>query len=486
VPLVAGVDSSTTATKVEVRDLDSGRVVGSGSSPHPPTRPPRSEQPPEAWWSAFEAAWLQAGAPDVASISVAGQQHGMVALDHDRRVVRPAKLWNDTESAPEAAWLVGRLPGGRHAWADACGLVPVASFTISKLAWLRRHEPEAWERLAHVVLPHDWLTLELTGRLVTDRGDASGTGYWSAASGAYRHDLLALVDPTRDWSSVVPAVLGPLEAAGEWNGALVGPGTGDNMAGALGVGLRTGDVVVSIGTSGTVYGVSDEPTADASGIVAGFADATGRYLPLVCTLNATKVTDAVRGLLGVDHDELDRLALSGPPGAGGLTLLPYLDGERTPDRPDATGVLAGLRSDVRREQLARTAVEGVVCGLLDGLDALGAFAPTVGQLIVVGGGARSRAYRQVLADLSGRDVLVPQVGEQVATGACVQAAAVAAGGEPADVADAWKLGAGDVVEPGAGVTAAADVRAAYAALRDAAAELPGAESVAQQQDVRQE
>jgi xylulokinase len=486
VPLVAGVDSSTTATKVEVRDLDSGRVVGSGSSPHPPTRPPRSEQPPEAWWSAFEAAWLQAGAPDVAAISVAGQQHGMVALDHDRRVVRPAKLWNDTESAPEAAWLVGRLPGGRHAWADACGLVPVASFTISKLAWLRRHEPEAWERLAHVVLPHDWLTLELTGRLVTDRGDASGTGYWSAASGAYRHDLLALVDPTRDWSSVVPAVLGPLEAAGEWNGALVGPGTGDNMAGALGVGLRTGDVVVSIGTSGTVYGVSDEPTADASGIVAGFADATGRYLPLVCTLNATKVTDAVRGLLGVDHDELDRLALSGPPGAGGLTLLPYLDGERTPDRPDATGVLAGLRSDVRREELARTAVEGVVCGLLDGLDALGAFAPTVGQLIVVGGGARSRAYRQVLADLSGRDVLVPQVGEQVATGACVQAAAVAASGEPADVADAWKLGAGDVVEPGAGVTAAADVRAAYAALRDAAAELPGAESVAQQPDVRQE
>ena len=161
-------------------------------------------------------------------------------------------------------------------------------------------------------------------------------------------------------------------------------------------------MVVSIGTSGTVYGVSDQPTADASGIVAGFADATGRHLPLVCTLNATKVTDAVRRLLGVDHEELDRLALAGAPGAGGLTLLPYLDGERTPDRPNATGVLAGLRSDVGREQLARAAVEGVVCGLLDGLDALAAFAPTGGQLIVVGGGARSRAYRQVLADLSGR------------------------------------------------------------------------------------
>jgi xylulokinase len=465
-PLVAGVDSSTTATKVEVRDLDTGRVVGRGSSPHPPTQPPRSEQDPDAWWAAFEAAWRAAGAPSVAAIAVAGQQHGMVALDQDRRIVRPAKLWNDTESAPEAAWLVDRLPGGRQAWADACGLVPVASFTISKLAWLRRHEPDAWARLAHVLLPHDWLTLQLTGRLVTDRGDASGTGYWSAARGTYCLDLLALVDPERDWSSVVPPVLGPLDAAGDWNGAVVAPGTGDNMAGALGVGLRPGDVVVSIGTSGTVYGVSSEPVADPSGSVAGFADATGHHLPLVCTLNATKVTDAVRRLLGVDHEELDRLARAAAPGAGGLILLPYLDGERTPDRPDATGVLAGLRSDVGRDQLARAAIEGVVCGLLDGLDALAAFAPTGGQLILLGGGARSRAYRQVVADLAGRDVVIPHDDEQVAAGACVQAAAVATGAAPADVADAWHLGAGAVVEPGPGATTAADVRAAFARLRD--------------------
>jgi glycerol kinase len=182
--LVAGVDSSTTATKVEVRDLDSGKVVGRGSSPHPPTRPPRSEQDPAAWWAAFEAAWGQAASPEVAAISVAGQQHGMVALDADRRVIRPAKLWNDTESAPDAARLIERLPGGRAAWADACGLVPVASFTITKLSWLRRHEPEAWPRLAHVVLPHDWLTYRLTGRLATDRGDASGTGYFDATAKA--------------------------------------------------------------------------------------------------------------------------------------------------------------------------------------------------------------------------------------------------------------------------------------------------------------
>jgi xylulokinase len=466
--LVAGIDSSTTATKVEVRELASGRIVGHGSAPHPSTHPPRSEQDPATWWAAFESAWQQAGAPQVSAISVAGQQHGMVALDEQRRVIRPAKLWNDTESAPDAAWLVGQLPGGRAAWADACGLVPVASFTITKLSWMHRCEPDAWLRLTHVVLPHDWITFQLTGRLTTDRGDASGTGYWSAATGAYREDLLAVVDD-RDWSTVVPPVLGPVEAAGEWHGALVGPGTGDNMAGALGVGLRPGDVAVSIGTSGTVYAVSDTPTADASGIVAGFADATGRHLPLVCTLNATKVTDAVARLLGVDHDGLAALALAAPPGAAGLTLLPYLDGERTPDRPTATGVLAGIRSDVTREQLARAAVEGVVCGLLDGLDALAALAPVDGRLVLGGGGAHSRAYRQVLADLCGREVLVPRGDQQVATGACVQAAAVATGVEPADIADRWELGRGDVVEPGRAATAAADVRAAYAAVRDASA-----------------
>lgn len=467
--LVAGVDSSTTATKVEVRELDSGRVVGRGSAPHPRTHPPRSEQDPAAWWGAFESAWRHAGAPDVAAVSVAGQQHGMVALDEHRTVIRPAKLWNDTESAPDAEWLIAQLPGGSDAWAEACGVVPVASITITKLSWLHRSEPEAWTRLAHVLLPHDWLTLQLTGRLATDRGDASGTGYWSAATGSYCFDLLALVDGERDWTDVVPPVLGPRDVVGEWRGAQVGPGTGDNMAGALGVGLRPGDVAVSIGTSGTVYAVSDAPTADPSGAVAGFADASGRHLPLVCTLNATKVTDAVAGLLGIDHTGLDELALAAPPGAGGLSLLPYLDGERTPNRPAATGVLSGLRSDVSREQLARAAVEGVVCGLLDGLDALRAVAPVSGRLVLVGGGAHSQAYRQVLADLSGRTVLVPRGDQQVATGACVQAAAVATGAEAADIADRWRLGEGDELEPGPGASAATDIRAAYDALRDAMA-----------------
>ena len=439
-----------------------------GSRPHVTTQPPRSEQDPAGWWEAFEGAWSDAGVPDVAAIAVAGQQHGMVALDADLHVIRPAKLWNDTESAADAAWLLEQLDGGAAAWAEACGSVPVAAFTVTKLSWLHRKEPESWDRLAHVVLPHDWLTSRLTDRLVTDRGDASGTGYWSPHTGTYRWDLLGIVDAERDWSSVVPDVLAPLEPAGTWRRAVVAPGTGDNMAAALGVGLRPGDVAISIGTSGTVYAVSDHPTADPSGAVAGFADATGPLPPAglhaqrdeghggrprVCSMSTTARSTTSCSIRA--------------PGAHGLTLLPYLDGERTPNRPDATGVLAGLRTDVARADLARAAVEGVVCGLLDGLDALSAFAPCDGRLVVVGGGARSAGYRAVLADLAGREVVVPRADEHVAAGACVQAAAVLTGTEPAEIADSWGLRAGEVVEPGPGSTDAEQVRASYASLRDA-------------------
>lgn len=465
---VAGVDSSTQSTKVEVRDLETGALVARAGAPHPATTPPRSEQDPQAWWTAFTTAWDAVGAPEVAAISVAGQQHGMVALDADRQVIRPAKLWNDTESAPDAGWLLKQLPGRAADWVEACGSVPVASFTVTKLSWLHRSEPEAWARLAHVLLPHDWLTMQLTGELVTDRGDASGTGYWSPATGEYRWDLLGIVDRDRDWTDVVPEVLDPLAAAGTWRGATVAAGTGDNMAAALGLGLRPGDVVISLGTSGVVSAVSDRPTADASGLVAGFADATGRYLPLVCTLNATKVTEWVRALLGVDHDRFDALALDAEPGAGGLTLLPYFDGERTPNRPAATGVLGGIRSATTPAQLARAAVEGVACSLLDAFDALAAHVPVDGRVFLVGGGARSAAYRQVLADLLDRPLLLPGNDEAVATGACVQAAALLEQIEPADVAARWAATSAPVatVTPGAGRAAAEQIRAAYADRRD--------------------
>ncbi len=464
VRLVAGVDSSTQSAKIEVRDLDTGAVVARGAAPHPATTPPRSEQDPQAWWAAFETAWAATGSPHLEAISVAGQQHGMVVLDADRQVIRPAKLWNDTESAADAGWLVDQLPGGAADWAAAVGSVPVAAFTATKLSWLHRTEPDNWAKLAHVVLPHDWMTLRLTGELVTDRGDASGTGYWSPSSGEYRWDMLAIIDNERDWSTVVPRVAGATEVVGDWKGVDVACGTGDNMAAALGLGLQPGVAVLSLGTSGTAYAVSNGSTADATGAVAGFADATGRYLPLACTLNATKVTDAIARLLGVDHDEFDRLALATPAGAGGVTILPYFDGERTPNLPKSTGLVAGMRSDISRQQVARAAVEGVVCGLLDALDALGAQTP-LSAVRLVGGGARSAAFRHVVAELSDLPVTLADAEEAVATGACVQAAAIALGVSHGDVADQWGLGVGTSLAASTGDTAG--VRARYADLRSA-------------------
>ena len=472
VRLVAGIDSSTQSTKVEVRDADTGALVASGRARHPQTSPPRSEQDPAAWWSAFESAWKKAGSPHVAALSVAGQQHGMVATDAAGDPVRPAKLWNDTETAPDAAWLIKKL-GSAEAWAAAVGTVPVASLTITKLSWLHRSEADAWSRMRHVCLPHDWLTWKLSGRLATDRGDASGTGYWSPIEERYRYDLLEIVGAELDWPAMLPPVLGPVERAGVWEAApgrpLVACGTGDNMAAALGTGLGVGEISMSLGTSGTVYAVSDRPTSDATGAVAGFADASGRFLPLVCTLNATKVTDAVARLLGIDDERLSVLALDGSAGADGVSVLPWFDGERTPNRPDATGIIAGLRSDVTREQLARAAFEGVVCGLLDGIDALDAAGVSVegASIALVGGGAHSPAYRRIVADLSGMRVVVPEDAEHVAKGACVQAAALLHGAPVAEIAHSWRGQAVAEIDPDPDVDRAA-IREVYGAVRDLA------------------
>ena len=473
-PLVLGVDSSTQSTKVEARRLDSGERVGIGRAPHPPTTPPRSEQDPRAWWRALVEATAQLGElrRDVVAISVAGQQHGLVVSGEDLEPLRPAKLWNDTESAAQAARLVEDL--GAQRWARECGSVPVAAFTVTKLAWLVEHEPGILGRVAAVGLPHDWITARLCGRHVTDRGDASGTGWFDAGDpagtppGRVCGDLLAAAlvgapagagDVDR-WESMLPQVLGPREAAGSLRGTaadelglpravLVGPGTGDNMAAALGLGLREGDVAFSLGTSGTVYAVAGERTADATGAVAGFADATGRYLPLVCTLNATKVTDTVARWLGVGLDELSDMALAADPGNGAVpVLVPYFDGERTPDLPDAAGSITGLRNSTTTEELALAAHDGVLGGLLEGLSALrSAGVAADARVFLVGGGARSAAYRVRLAELTGRTVRVPTEEESVAAGAAVQAAVVAGGSDAQDpfaaICERWGLGAGE-------------------------------------------
>lgn len=444
--LVAGIDSSTQSCKVVVCDADTGQVVRSGRAPHPAG----TEVDPSAWWDALLAAIDDAGGfADVAAVSVAGQQHGMVVLDAEGRVIRPALLWNDTRSAPAATQLIAEV--GAHDYANRTGLVPVASFTATKLRWLRDTEPENAARVEAVALPHDWLTWRLRGfgpaqesadgphleELITDRSDASGTGYWNPNSGRYDHELLELA---LGHAAMLPRVMKPGAHGGETaarpehgirTGRVIGVGAGDNAAAALGLGASTGDVVVSIGTSGTVFAVTDSASHDESGTVAGFADAAGGFLPLVATLNAARVLDSVAALLGVDHSELGRLALEARPGAGGAVLQPYFEGERTPNLPDATATLFGLSlTSTTRANLARAAIEGMLCGLADGLDAIRAQGVEARRILLIGGAAQNEAVATIAGQVFDVPVEVPSPAEYVALGAAVQAAWALTGTRP--------------------------------------------------------
>jgi xylulokinase len=412
---VAGVDSSTQSCKVVVRDAASGALVRQGREAHPDG----TEVDPEAWWHALQAAIATAGGlDDVEMVSVGGQQHGMVCLDEAGAVVRPALLWNDVRSAGASNDLVAEL--GAQAWAEAVGSVPLPSFTVTKLRWLATHEPDNAQRTAAVCLPHDWLTWRLLGTgslddLVTDRSDASGTGYFDSRTDSYRRDLL---ERALGKDVVLPRVLGPSEHVGGRYGA----GAGDNAASMLGVDAGE-DTVVSLGTSGVVTARSAHQTSDPSGIVAGFADATGAFLPLVCTLNAARVLDATARMLGVDHARFSDLALSAPPGAEGVVVVPYLDGERTPNLPHASGAVHGLTThNSTPANLARAAVEGMLCGLAAGLDALAGQGVATSGVRLVGGAAASPAVRRIAPSIFGLPVTVPAPGEYVADGAARQAA----------------------------------------------------------------
>ncbi len=451
--LVAGVDSSTQSCKVVVRDLETGAVVRAGRASHPEG----TEVDPNLWWDALLAAIADAGGlADVAAISISGQQHGMVVLDASGAVIRPALLWNDTRSAQAALDLIAEV--GAAEFAARTGSVPVASFTITKLRWLADAEPDNAARVAAVALPHDWLTWRLRGygpenpvltELTTDRSDASGTCYFNPVTNEYDLDLLNRAlrrSPNSGGGGepVLPNVLGPGESAGQVAAApelgegvpelgevVVGVGAGDNAGAALGLGAAAGDVIVSIGTSGTVFAVTETPSRDATGTVAGFADASGAYLPLVATLNAARVLDAMGRLLNVNHDELGTLALAAEPGSGGAVLHPYFEGERTPNLPHATATLSGLTlSSTSRENLARAAIEGMLCGLADGLDAVLAQGVAAKRLLLIGGAAQNPAVSTIASQVFDVPVVVPEPAEYVAFGAAVQAAWALTGARP--------------------------------------------------------
>ncbi len=454
--LVLGIDSSTQSSKALLLRAEDGSTVATGRQAHPDG----TEVDPRAWLAAVDAAARDL-LPRAAAVAVGGQQHGMVALDDDGEPVRDALLWNDTRSASSANDLIAEM-GGPQACAEAVGSVLVASLTVTKLRWVRDNEPQAAQRIRRVLLPHDYLTWHLSDRTAapsTDRGDASGTGYWSPRDDAWRPDLAAAaVGHEVD----LPRVAGPAEVVGRVpsSGAAIGAGTGDNMAAALGLGAVDGDVIVSIGTSGVASMVTGTPSADASGLVTGFADATGRFLPLVCTLNASRVLDLTARLLGVDHDRLSELALAGAPGAHGLTLLPYLDGERTPNRPDASGTLHGLTTQTTPEDLARAAVEGLLCSLADAVNHLTqATGAAPRRVLLVGGGARSAAVCALAPAILALPVVVPRADEYVARGAARQAAwALSGASEPPQ----WPMPDQRTYE----AEPTPDVRARYAELKD--------------------
>ena len=437
---VMGVDSSTQSVKVVVRDAESGALIASSSRPHPDG----TEVDPEHWWVALQAAIADVGGLDgIEAISIAGQQHGMVVLDEHGEVIRPALLWNDTRTAEAAAALnqeflnIHELVGSRL----------VASFTVTKLRWLRDHEPEKARRVRAVALPHDWLSWKLSGSteltdLFTDRSDASGTGYFDSASNVYRMDILEAALGHSD--VILPKITEPY-SFGYDNGSLrIAAGIGDNAGGALGVGAGVGDVVISLGTSGTAFAVSSTPTYESTGIVAGFADATGNYLPLACTLNAAKVFDTVAKSFGLSHEQFSEAALSADSGASGIRFLPHLDGERTPNRPDATGSIFGItHQNMSVANICRASIEGVIAGLAFAVKKLEELGVEKKRFILIGGASRSEAVQRIASEILGSEIIVMSPGEYVADGAARQASWALLGGE----LPTWDIGEFVTVTP---------------------------------------
>ncbi len=440
--LVVGIDSSTQSCKVLVCDAATLEVIREAKTSHPDG----TEVDPELWWLALKAAIQQAGGlGGVKALSVGGQQHGLVALNSDGRVVRNVLLWNDTRSAGQAHQLIEKF--GKQYLTEQTGSVPVASFTATKLLWVSQNEPELAKAIAAVCLPHDYLTWRLAGygptgesefgpqldQLTTDRSDASGTGYFNGTTNQYVASILEFII---DHEIVLPKVLTAAQIAGKVSpglaaefGAstevLLGGGMGDNAGAAMGLNLQSGDIAISIGTSGTIFGVVPGPSADESAAIAGFASADGHYLPLICTLNAARVLDWAAKLLNVDFDELGRLALAAKPGAEGVKLTPYFEGERTPNLPDATATIEGLRLGTgTRENIARAAIEGMLRGLGVGKEILEANGFEINKIFLIGGAAANPAVQQIAREIFGDGVTVPRTNEYVALGAARQAASL--------------------------------------------------------------
>jgi xylulokinase len=433
-----GVDCGTQGTKTLLID-EEGTALGRGYAPHAliERETGTREQDPQWWVDALRLATKQAlaavGRSDVRAIGVSGQQHGLVVLDSDYKVIRPAKLWNDTETVRQNEQLIEML-GGAEAYMERFGILPLTGYTVSKLLWLKQLEPENFERIRYILLPHEYLNFWLTGEMRAESGDASGTAFFDPRSRTWAKDVLDVIDGgSGQLFAALPHLIGPDEVVGtlrpevaaEFNvpsSCIVAPGGGDNMMGAIGTGnVRDGVVTLSLGTSSTVYTHAPSPSKDRSGSVAPFCASSGGWLPLVCTMNATNVVTQTLQVLGRTVADIDPALNGTEPGAGGLTFIPFLHGERTPDLPEARGSLLGVSANnFTPDNLIRAVIEGVSFGVLAGLDLIleGRKAEVI---YVIGGGSRSTAWRQLLADATGARIEVPLEEEAGSLGAAIQA-----------------------------------------------------------------
>jgi len=438
--LLVGIDSGTQSTKVLVLDAKRGKVVSASAEPYEliPNLPPGAkEQHPHTWRDATKKAIgkalaLASARPgEVKAIGVSGQQHGFVPLDKAGQVIRPAKLWCDTSTAAECDEIMAKL-GGLNATIRTMGNAVLPGFTASKILWLKKREPKNYARLATVLLPHDYLNFWLTGEKVMEYGDASGTALldvktrnWSDAvlrviDAGLRLRLPPLIPSNQPAGRLQPAIA---KALGLSTDVLVSAGGGDNMMGAIGTGnTRQGVITASFGTSGTIYACSEKPLIDPTGEIAGFCDSTNRWLPLLCTMNVTVATEMVRHDFGMDVKTFDATVARTKPGADGLILLPYLEGERTPNVPDGTGVFCGVSPKTfTAEHFARAAMEGATLGMNYGLRRLAGLGVKPEQIRATGGGANSKVWRQIMADVFNAEVVTLKVSEGAAYGAALQA-----------------------------------------------------------------
>ncbi|MCX4761962.1 FGGY family carbohydrate kinase [Streptomyces sp. NBC_01275] len=472
--IVAGLDSSPEFTRIVVCDADTGAVLRQGYAPHPVDSGEigrSADVDPQAWLLSLGEAAGGGLLEGVQAIGVSAQQNALVPLDAQGNTVRPAMVGGDKRAQVAAADLIDAL-GGREAWAQAVGCVPQAAQPITKLRWLAKTEPDAALRTAVLMQAHDWLVWQLLGRPVrrtTDRGGASGTGYWSAAAGGYRPDLVELA---LGHQTMLPEVIGPSDAAGTTpEGLLISAGTGETMAAALGLGIGHGDAVVSLGASGSVMAVHHEALLDQSGMITSLADATGMHLPVVTTLNAVRTLRGAVDLVGAaDLEGLSELAMKSTPGSHGLVLLPYLEGERTPNLPHTAGTLAGLRREsMKPEHFARAAFEGMLCGLADALDVLRGRGVDVRRVFLLGAAAELPAVQASAPMLFGAQVVVPQPADYAAIGAARQAAwalGVSQGTQDPRTPPAWQGAAAQVLEPGEELAVGQAVRQQYVSVRE--------------------